>query len=128
MDATETVDLPDGAEAAGDDQPVAWYEPGLYRRVQERRRPRVERAPRVSIWQRIRGRGLHWSAEIVVGMFVAVVVASLVTVVVIRVDSRGAGELRIPTHPDTVSNSAPSATPLCIAAPIAGVAMRPCTY
>jgi hypothetical protein len=128
MDATEVVDAPELA-AEDDDQPVPWYTPGLYRRIQERRRYRAERPRRIPLRERLRARGLHWSTEIVVGVFVAVVVASLAAVTVARIGAGTANDLGVPTHAGgSDAGAAPSATPLCIAAPIAGSARRPCTY
>jgi hypothetical protein len=134
---------------------VAWYTPGLLRRIEERRRHRPERPRRLSIRERLRARGLHWSTELVVGVFVAVLVVSLATVALARVGAGTANDLTIPTHSGSSVNEGggsgdsagtggtggwgvigvgdapaamPSATPKCIAAPIPGSAMRPCRH
>jgi hypothetical protein len=108
-----------------DDAPARpWYAPGLYWRMQERRRGRPQRAPRKPWRQRLRERGLHWSTEVVVGMFVAVVVASLATLAV-------TGPLRVGASHTAAggADSTPAATPTadCIAAPIPGSVRRVCT-
>jgi hypothetical protein len=126
MDATEVVDAPELA-VEDDDEPVPWYAPGLYRRIQERRRGRVERPRRIPWRERLRTRGLHWSSEIVVGVFVAVLFASLATVALTRVSSGRTNDLGIPSHAGDAGSGAPTATPLC-AAPIPGSALRPCRY
>jgi hypothetical protein len=110
-----------------EEQPVPWYTPGLYRRVHERRRHRAERPRRIPLRERLRARGLHWNSELVVGVFVAVLVASLAAVALSRIQSGTANDLGIPTHSSGADSSVPTATPQC-AAPVPGSAMRPCTY
>ena len=106
-----------------DEQSQPWYAPGLYRRIQERRRNRPERTPRKPWRQRLRERGLHWSTELVVGIFVAVVAVSLATVAL----SGGAhaGAAHVGSGGGAPATAAP--TPDCIAAPIAGSPRRVCT-
>jgi hypothetical protein len=133
-----------------EEERTAWYTPGLYRRIAARRRPRAERAARVSLRERMRARGLHWSTELVVGVFVAVLVTALTTLAVVRVGDGGAGSLSIPSHGGDAGSAGaggaggagtggaggvssfggPLAEPTapCIAAPIPGSAMRPCTH
>jgi len=107
-----------------EEQPRPWYAPGLYRRIQEARRFRPQPTPRKSWRQRLRERGLHWSVELVIGIFVAVAAVSLATLALDR--PGGASALtRLPSAP-TVST--PVATPDCIAAPIAGSTRRVCTH
>lgn len=100
----------------------AWYAPGLYRRIQERRRWRPQRAPRKPWRERLRERGLHWSVELVVGMFVAVLAVSLATVALSG--THGSAAQLIPTR---ASAPVMSPTPGCIAAPIPGSTKRVCT-
>jgi hypothetical protein len=125
---------PDAAVPQAAEEPeerTAWYAPGLYRRVAARRRTRAEQPRRLSLRERMRARGLHWSTEVVVGVFVAVLVASLATVAVLRVGAGGAASLGIPSHEAGNAgavNSRPTPTPPCIAAPIPGSAMRACTH
>ena len=135
-----------------DEQARPWYAAGLYRRIQERRRWHPERAPRKPWRQRLRERGLHWNLETVVGAFVAVVAASLITVALatgsaakleqVGVSGSGGGAVSGPSVDgggggsagaagDTSGGGAPvfaTPTPRCIAAPIAGSPLRPCTY
>jgi hypothetical protein len=99
-----------------------WYAAGLYRRVQERRHWRPERAPRKPWRQRLRERGLHWNLEFVVGVFVAVVAVSLATVALAGHGSASASG----AAGRAATQSGPSPTPNCIAAPIAGSARRVC--
>jgi hypothetical protein len=131
--------------AEDDDEQTAWYTPGLYRRI-GRRRPRRERPKRLTVRQRLSARGLHWNTELVVGVFVAVLVASLVAVAVARINTGraadfgsasnttaaggagGAGGGTVGTQPGAGSPFFPTPTPPCIAAPIPGSAMRPCTW
>jgi hypothetical protein len=130
MQATEIHEPAEGVDAPvdGDPESLPWYAPGLYRRVQERRRARVERPARVSLWQRLRGRGLRWSVEVVVGMFVAVLVAALAALALSGAHSHAA------TTPDgdgatpAPATARPQATPACLAAPIPGAPQRPCTH
>jgi hypothetical protein len=108
------------------DEAIPWHAPGLLWRVQEHRRmrqaKRMERR-RVPLRQRLRERGLHWSTEIVVGMFVAVAVASFMTVLVLRADTGiPAG---VAAHGGGGVSPAVQATPapaLCYI----GTAARPC--
>lgn len=136
MDAVETVAavdaVPDGApgiyELPPEEERTAWYAPGLLRRMGRRRRE--ERPVRRSLRQRMRDRGLHWSSELVVGVFVAVLVTSLATIAVLDLRAGGVSSAGIPTH-HSESAGAPvraTPTPLCIAAPIPGSAMRPCAH
>ena len=141
MDAVETLDAaldaaagtgPDGEpglyELPPEEERTAWYTPGLLRRVGRRRRQ--ERPVRRSLRQRMRDRGLHWSSELVVGVFVAVLVTSLATIAVLDLRAGGTASVGLPTH-DSDSAAAPAQatpTPLCIAAPIPGSAMRPCAH
>ncbi len=137
-----------------DEQARPWYAAGLYRRIQERRQLRPERTPRKPWRQRLRERGLHWSLETVVGAFVAVVAASLITVALAtgsaaslahaNVSGGNGGAFgTVDSGPgggsgDGAGGSAgaggggatafPTPTPKCIAAPIAGSPLRPCTY
>jgi hypothetical protein len=138
-----------------EEERTAWYTPGLYRRIAARRRPRAERAARLTLRERMRARGLHWSTELVVGVFVAVLVTALSTLAVVRVGDGGAGSLGIPSHGGDAGSAVtggagaggaggagtggaggvssfggPLAEPSapCIAAPIPGSAMRPCTH
>ena len=115
-----------------EEQPHAWYAAGLYRRIQERRRWRPEPTPRKPWRQRLRERGLHWSLEVVVGAFVAVTTASLITV---ALASGGDGTASLAhlqgTNAGVNGGGAvvtPAPTPDCIAAPIAGSTRRVCTH
>lgn len=112
-----------------EEQPRAWYAPGLLRRIQEARRFRPQPVPRKPWRQRLRERGLHWSVELVVGVFVAVVAVSLVTVALGSGAVAGAKQ----TIDSGVSGggggatvNAPAPTPDCIAAPIPGSTKRVC--
>jgi hypothetical protein len=130
VDAEELYELPPEEER------TAWYEPGLLRRVGRRRR--ADRPQRRSLRQRMRDRGLHWSAELVVGVLVAVLVVSLATIAVVDLRAGTGGGLAIPGNaPDSAAGGAgavaaprsqPTPTPPCIAAPIPGSAMRPCAH
>ena len=81
--------------------------------------------PRKPWRQRLRERGLKWSVELVVGIFVAVVAVSLATVVLGR--PGGVASITLPTGNSAAA--APAApTPACAAAPIAGSTLRPCTH
>jgi len=128
-----------------DEEQTAWYTPGLYRRIGLRRRPREERPKRLTIRARLSARGLHWSTELVVGIFVAVLVASLVTVSVVRIGAGrtvdfarpgnssasgggGAGAGGAGAAPVAGSTDFPTPTAPCIAAPIPGSPLRPCTW
>jgi len=112
-----------------EEQPRAWYAPGLLRRIQEARRFRPQPVPRKPWRQRLRERGLHWSVELVVGLFVAVVAVSLVTVALGSGAVAGAKQTIDTGVNDgggtTVTGPAP--TPDCIAAPIPGSTRRVCT-
>jgi hypothetical protein len=144
METAET--LREDVEYDEEQEQTAWYTPGLYRRIGIRRRPRAERPKRLSIRHRLQARGLHWNTELVVGVFVAVLVASLLTVGAIRV---GAGRtMDFGSAPDrgaagssnggTAGGGAgsigggsvdfPTPTAPCIAAPIPGSPLRPCTH
>lgn len=145
MDATETADaLAEPVAVAPEwdedgDAPTPWYAPGLYRRVQERRRLRKQRPRRRTLREVLRDRGLHWSSEVVVGLFVAVVVASLATIALSRVGSGQLNDL-VPSHRQVSGASggsasgadgesgSPTATPLCAPAPIPGQMLRPCVH
>lgn len=110
------------------DEPLPWYAAGLYRRIQERRRLRPQPVPRKPWRQRVRERGLHWSVELVIGLFVAVVAVSLVTVALGR--PGGAADLRhLPGSNAGAAGAVTTAlpTPGCIAAPIPGSTKRVCT-
>ena len=114
------------------EEPLPWYAAGLYRRIQERRRFRPEPVPRKPWRQRLRERGLHWSVELVVGLFVAVVAVSLVTVVLARPGGAaglghlpGSGTGSGAAGGGAVTTAVP--TPGCIAAPIPGSTKRVCT-
>ncbi|HEV7677527.1 MAG TPA: hypothetical protein VGQ42_03045 [Candidatus Dormibacteraeota bacterium] len=77
------------------DEAIPWHAPGLLWRVQEHRRMRVakrKRKERVPLRQRLRERGLHWSTEIVVGVFVAVGIAAFMTVLLARSDTGLSGD------------------------------------
>ena len=67
------------------DEAIPWHAPGLLWRVQEHRRLRqAKRRVGVPLRQRLRERGLHWSTELIVGMFFAVGVAAFVAVLAVR--------------------------------------------
>jgi hypothetical protein len=151
METAET--LPEDVEY-DEEERTAWYTPGLYRRIGIRRRPRAERPKRLSIRHRLQARGLHWNSELVVGVFVAVLVASLLTVGAIRVGAgrtndfgsasnhSAGGGANGGTAGGASGNTAgggagvtgggyidfPTPTAPCIAAPIPGSPLRPCTY
>jgi len=136
MDAAPTAELevaePEELyELPPEDERTAWYAPGLLRRIG--RRGKVERAPRRTLRQRMRDRGLHFGPELVVGVFVAVLVVSLATIAVLDLRAGTGGGLAIPSNdPQPAAGAAapskPTPTPLCIAAPIPGSAMRPCAH
>jgi hypothetical protein len=109
-----------------EEQPRAWYAAGLYRRIQEARRWRPQPVPRKPWRERLRERGLHWSLEIVVGIFVAVVAASMATVALGSSGPTGLSHLQESVGGAAAPVTAPP-TPDCIAAPIAGSARRVCT-
>ncbi len=130
-----------------EERPQPWYAAGLYRRIQEARRWRPQRTPRKPWRQRLRERGLHWSVELVVGMFVAVVAVSLATVVIASGGTvhlpgggggsgaaagagagAGVGDAGAGAGGAGLGATAPAATPDCIAAPIAGSTRRVCTW
>lgn len=123
----EAIELP------AEEERTAWYAPGLLRRIG--RRARVEPTPRRTLRQRMRDRGLRWSAPLVTGTFIAVLVVSLATVAVLDLRAGGTASLAIPGHDDSTTAAGavappgpPTPTPLCIAAPIPGSAMRPCSH
>lgn len=107
-----------------DEQSRPWYAPGLYWRVQEHRRNRPPRAERVSLWQRIRGRGLKWTDQLIVGLFIAVIAASFATVALAHPAQVRSTTLQ--QGPATAPDATP--TPGCIAAPIPGSTRRVCAY
>jgi hypothetical protein len=116
-----------------EEEPRAWYAAGLYRRIQERRRWQPKPAPRIPWRQRLRERGLHWSVELVVGVFVAVIAASLITVAF----ASGSGSMSLAHLQGTGSDAGAAGggaaataapTPDCIAAPIAASTKRVCTH
>ena len=137
-----------------DEQARPWYAAGLYRRIQERRRFQPERTPRKPWRQRLVERGLHWNLETVVGAFVAVVAASFITVALATGSAASLGQVHVSgggADFSTVDNSGsgggggagagdssaagggsapvfPTPTPKCVAAPIPGLPLRPCTY
>jgi len=151
--ATETAELP----ADEEEESTPWYTPGLYLRI-GRRGPKKERPPRITIRQRLSARGLHFSGELIVGVFVAVLVSALVAIAFVRVGAGKANDFTSPSQ--TRSNAAssggaargdaapgggggagvysgaggggplilPEPTAPCIAAPIPGSPWRPCTY
>lgn len=106
-----------------------WYAAGLYRRIQERRKWQPQRTPRKPLREMLRERGLHWSLEVVVGAFVAVVAASLITVALATGGSSGSLARTQGASGSGGPGGAVSAppTPDCIAAPIAGSTKRVCT-
>jgi hypothetical protein len=110
----------------GDARP--WYAPGLYWRVQERRRGRPRREPRKPLWRRMRERGLKWTDELVVGLFVAVIAASFASVALSGGTRHGQGSVlsNPASSGETVTVATP--TPGCIAAPIPGSTRRVCAY
>lgn len=137
MDAAQTAELEPAVEPEDlyelppEDERTAWYAPGLLRRVG--RRHKVERAPRRTLRQRMQERGLHFGPELVVGVFVAVLVVSLATIAVLDLRAGTGGGLAIPGNDaqpaaGTGPQAKPTPTPLCIAAPIPGSAMRPCAH
>ena len=136
MDSAEIAELPE--------EQTAWYTPGLYRRI-GRRRNKAERPKRLTVRQRLSARGLHWNTELVVGVFVAVLVASLVAVAVARINTGRAADFGTPASGSAAggdgagaagegagsvagSTSFPTPTAPCIAAPIPGSPLRPCTW
>ena len=126
MDAVAAEPFDDAFEAEPEER-TAWYEPGLLRRIG--RRVRRERPKRVSLRERMRARGLHWSTELVVGIFVAVLAAGLVTVAVVRVGNGGAASLSVPSHDAPgAANGTPLPSAPCVAAPIPGSPLRPCVH
>jgi len=116
--------------AGVEEQPRAWYAPGLLRRIQEARRFRPQPVQRKSFGQLLRERGLHWSVELVVGVFVAVVAVSLVTVALGSGAVAGARQtIETGVNADGSGGSTrrgPAPTPDCIAAPIPGSTKRVC--
>jgi predicted anti-sigma-YlaC factor YlaD len=110
-----------------DEESRPWYAAGLYRRVQERRRWRPERAPRKPWRQRLRERGLHWNVELVVGAFVAVVVAAFATIAIAGPGVGIGASARGGAAGSPLSTPVATPTPDCIAAPIPGSARRVCT-
>jgi hypothetical protein len=110
------------------EEATPWYEPGLLRRIG--RRVRRERPKRVSLRERMRARGLHWSTELVVGIFVAVLAAALATIAVVDLGNGGASSLSVPSHdaPGAAAQGTPLPTAPCVAAPIPGSPLRPCTH
>jgi hypothetical protein len=135
----------DSAEVAEEEEEqTAWYTPGLYRRIGRRRR-REERPKRLTIRGRLSARGLHWNTELVVGVFVAVLVASLVAVSVVRVNAGRTFDFRSAGGTSAGAGAAgttggggsgdgglvtpfPTPTAPCIAGPIPGSPLRPCTW
>jgi hypothetical protein len=110
--------------AGVEEQPRPWYAPGLYARVQERRRNRPPREQRVPLWQRIRARGLKWTDQLIVGLFIAVVAASFATVALAHPAQVRSTTLQ--QDPGATLDATP--TPGCIAAPIPGSTRRVCGY
>ncbi len=133
IEAVAPEAAPDADELPPEEERTAWYEPGLLRRIGRRRT--VERAPRRSLGQRLRDRGLHFGPELVAGVFVAVLVVSLGTIAVLDLRAGGTSTL-VPSNEDVSGPAAAqqqaqpqaTATPRCIAAPIPGSALRPCAH
>ncbi len=133
IDALAPEAAADAYELPPEEERTAWYEPGLLRRIGRRRR--VERAPRRSLRQRLHDRGLHFGPELVAGVFVAVLVVALGTIAVLDLRAGGTSTL-VPSNEDAAGPGAAqqqaqpqaTATPLCIAAPIPGSALRPCAH
>ena len=103
-----------------------WYAPGLYWRIQERRRARPEHTPRKPWRQRLRERGLNWTTELVVGAFVAVAAASFASVAF--GSPRHAAPQQDAGSAGYSAQQVAAPTPGCIAAPIPGSTRRVCGY